>query len=113
MNLIDRQHGALVLVDYQQRLMPAIHRGAEAVAHASRLADIAHVLGLPVIGTEQNPQGLGPNVPAIRERCDTTLPRCISTVAPTAWSSGCARPAAAATARSATSSSLAARRMCA
>lgn len=73
MNLIDRQHGALVLVDYQQRLMPAIHRGAEAVAHAVRLADIARVLGLPVIGTEQNPQGLGPNVPAIRERCDTTL----------------------------------------
>jgi nicotinamidase-related amidase len=70
---IDRQHGALVLVDYQQRLMPAIHRGAEAVGHAARLADIAHLLGLPVLGTEQNPRGLGPNVPAIRERCSATL----------------------------------------
>jgi nicotinamidase-related amidase len=73
MNLIDALQGALVLVDYQQRLMPAIHRGAEAVAHAVRLADIAHALGLPVIGTEQNPRGLGPNEPAIRERCHQTL----------------------------------------
>jgi nicotinamidase-related amidase len=73
MSLIDPRHGALVLVDYQQRLMPAIHRGTEAVDHAVRLADIAHLLGLPVLGTEQNPGGLGPTVPAIRERCDTTL----------------------------------------
>ncbi len=73
MNLIDPHHGALVLVDYQQRLMPAIHHGAEAVAHAVRLADVARALGLPVLGTEQNPRGLGPNVPAIRERCDSTL----------------------------------------
>ena len=73
MTLIDPQHGALVLVDYQQRLLPAIHRGAEALAQAVRLADIAHVLGLPVLGTEQNPRGLGPNEPAIRERCDETL----------------------------------------
>jgi nicotinamidase-related amidase len=73
MNLIDARHGALVLVDYQQRLMPAIHHGAAAAAHAVRLADIAYALGLPVIGTEQNPRGLGPNAPAIRERCDQTL----------------------------------------
>ena len=73
MNLIDARHGALVLVDYQQRLMPAIHRGSEALAHAVRLADIAHALGLPVLGSEQNPRGLGPNEPAIRERCDSTL----------------------------------------
>ena len=73
MPLIAPRHGALVLVDYQQRLMPAIHRGGEALAHAVRLADIARVLGLPVIGTEQNPRGLGPNDPAIRARCDTTL----------------------------------------
>jgi nicotinamidase-related amidase len=62
-----------VLVDYQQRLMPAIHRGPQVLRHAACLADIARELGLPVLGTEQNPQGLGPNEDAIRQRCDATL----------------------------------------
>jgi nicotinamidase-related amidase len=71
--LIDSAQAALVLVDYQQRLMPAIHRSEQVVANALLLADIARTLTLPVIGTEQNPAGLGPNVAAIRERCDATL----------------------------------------
>ena len=73
MNLIDSRRAALVLVDYQARLMPLIHNGAQALAHAVRLADIAHALALPVFGTEQNPQGLGPNADAVRQRCSTTL----------------------------------------
>jgi isochorismate hydrolase len=73
MNLIDSRRCALVLVDYQGRLMPMIHNGAQAVAHALRLADIAHEMGIPVIGTEQNPKGLGPNADAVRQRCGTTL----------------------------------------
>jgi len=72
-NLIDPHACVVLLVDYQQRLMPAIHRGAEVVAHAVRLADIARSLGVRVVGTEQNPAGLGPNEEAIRQRCDTTL----------------------------------------
>jgi nicotinamidase-related amidase len=73
MNPIDARLCAVVLVDYQQRLLPVIHRGAEAVAHAARLADIARILGIPVVGTEQNPRGLGPNDDAVRRRCDETL----------------------------------------
>ena len=73
MNLIDSRHAALVLVDYQGRLMPMIHNGAQALAHAVRLADIAQELHIPVFGTEQNPKGLGPNADAVRERCSTTL----------------------------------------
>ncbi len=75
MKLIEPQRSVLVLVDYQRRLMPAIDRGAEVVDHATRLADIARELGLRVLGTEQNPQGLGPNEDAIRQRCDATLPK--------------------------------------
>ena len=70
---IDPAGCVLVLVDYQQRLMPAIDRHADVLADALCLADAARVLGLRIICTEQNPQGLGPNVPALRERCDTTL----------------------------------------
>ncbi len=75
MKPIDTRHTALVLVDYQQRLLPAIHRGAQVVARAATLADIARALGVPVIGTEQNPQGLGPNHEAVRTRCEQTLPK--------------------------------------
>lgn len=63
----------LLLVDYQHRLMPMIHHGAQAVARALRLADAAHELGVRVLGTEQNPAGLGPNDDAIRQRCASTL----------------------------------------
>lgn len=70
---IARGRSALVLVDFQKRLMPAIHDAATVVAEACRLADIARALAIPVIGTEQNPAGLGANVEPIRERCAATL----------------------------------------
>jgi nicotinamidase-related amidase len=72
-DLISPTRCVLVLVDYQQRLMPFIDRGEQAVAHALRLADAARELGIPVIGTEQNPAGLGPNLDAIRQRCESTI----------------------------------------
>ena len=73
MHFIDADSCALVLVDYQQRLLPAIHRGDEVVAQALRLAQVARELGLDIVGTEQNPAGLGPNHEALRALCDTTL----------------------------------------
>lgn len=75
MNAIDPARCALVLVDYQARLMPAIHEGEAAVAAAVKLADVARELGIPVVGTEQNPGGLGPNVEAIRQRSAATIPK--------------------------------------
>jgi nicotinamidase-related amidase len=73
MEAIDPRLCTLVLVDYQQRLMPAIHGGERVLANALLLADVARELDIAVFGTEQNPAGLGPNVPAIRERCGITL----------------------------------------
>lgn len=70
---IDPARSAVVLVDYQERLLPAIDRGAAVLAEAARLADCARELGIRVVGTEQNPSGLGPNVPEILRRCEATL----------------------------------------
>jgi len=64
---------ALVLVDYQTRLMPAIHQSSEVVAQAQRLGAVARALGVPILGTEQNPRGLGSNDAAIRALCQHTL----------------------------------------
>ena len=73
MNAMQRHRGALVLVDYQQRLMPTIHEAATVVAEALFLGRVAHALGVPVLGTEQNPLGLGANLPGIRALCSETI----------------------------------------
>jgi nicotinamidase-related amidase len=73
MNTISPTSCALVLVDYQQRLMPALHDGQAALARAVWLADVARCLRIHVVGTEENPAGLGPNVEAIRSRCEPTI----------------------------------------
>ena len=59
---IDRDTSALLVVDFQSRLMPAIEGGAEAVANTRRLLAAAGLLGVPVVFTEQNPRGLGETV---------------------------------------------------
>lgn len=71
--LLDATQSQLVLVDYQARLMPAIHEGPLVVANAVRLAQMARLMAVPVWGTEQNPSKLGPNAPEVRELCQKTL----------------------------------------
>lgn len=63
----------LILVDLQQRLLPAIAGGERMVREAVRLASVARLLDVPVIGTEQNPAALGPNLPELKALCDHTL----------------------------------------
>lgn len=64
--LLDADDSQLVLVDYQARLMPAVFENERVVANALRLARMARLLEVPVWGTEQNPDGLGPSVPELR-----------------------------------------------
>ena len=71
--MLDAADSQLVLVDYQGRLMPAIHEGPHVLANALRLAQAAKLMKVPVWGTEQNPDKLGPNDAAIRAACQKTL----------------------------------------
>lgn len=73
MHTIHSERCALVLVDYQARLMHAIHEGAAATARGVMLGQAARLLEIPVLGTEQNPTGLGPNDEAVRAACAQTL----------------------------------------
>lgn len=73
--LLDAQESQLVLVDCQQRLMPAVHEAAAVLANAVRLARIARLLDVPCWGTEENPAGLGPTVPELLPHVDTVLPK--------------------------------------
>ncbi len=71
--LLTAEDTQLVLVDYQAKLMPVIHQADAVLANARRLAKIANLLKLPVIGTEQNPEKLGSNDQEIRSLCQKTL----------------------------------------
>lgn len=59
---------ALLVIDVQERLVPAIRDHRRLVWNVRRLIDGAKVLGVPVFATEQYPKGLGPTVPELAER---------------------------------------------
>lgn len=65
MRAIDRERATLLVIDFQQRLMPAIDGARDALANAGRLIEAARKLGVPVVVTEQNPKGLGPTTPEL------------------------------------------------
>jgi nicotinamidase-related amidase len=71
--LLDPEDSQLLLVDYQARLMPAIHEGGAVLQNAVRLAQIAKMLSVPVWGTEENPQGLGHLAPDVKDLCRKVL----------------------------------------
>jgi nicotinamidase-related amidase len=67
---IDPDTSLLLMIDLQQKLMPAIEGGAAIIANAERLIDAATLLTVPVLFTEQNAKGLGPTVPELSPRPD-------------------------------------------
>jgi nicotinamidase-related amidase len=75
MPVIGRDRSALLLVDFQVRLMPAIEDAARVVGNARRLLDAAPMFGIPVAFTEQNAHGLGPTVPELPTAAGTTIPK--------------------------------------
>jgi nicotinamidase-related amidase len=66
--LMSRGDTALLVIDVQEKLLPAIADGPRIVWNVRRLIDAAQALGLPIAATEQYPKGLGPTVPELAER---------------------------------------------
>jgi nicotinamidase-related amidase len=73
--LIDDQESQLVLVDYQERLLPAIFEAESVLLNAKRLAQAAQWMEVPVWGTEQNPEKLGAMPDGVRQFCRSVLPK--------------------------------------
>lgn len=69
-----RDNAVLIVIDFQERLLPAIKNGDEICATAAKLIKGANILGVPVLVTEQYPKGLGPTVPAIAEALGDAQP---------------------------------------
>ena len=60
----------LIVVDVQQKLISLIDGRARIVWNIRRLIDGAKLLGLPVLASEQYPQGLGPTSPELASRLE-------------------------------------------
>ena len=66
---LDRARAAVLVIDIQSRLTPAMPPDALArvVKYTRALVGAAKELGLPVLATEQYPKGLGPVLAEVRE----------------------------------------------
>ncbi len=64
---IGRDTSFLLIVDMQEKLVPAVEQPDRVVANAVRLMTGAARLDVPILLTEHYPKGIGPIVPALRE----------------------------------------------
>jgi len=69
-SLLDVRRSVVVVVDLQGKLVDMTYASASVVAATSRLIRVADLFGVPVVLTEQYPDGLGPTHPEIRARFD-------------------------------------------
>jgi nicotinamidase-related amidase len=69
---LDRATTILVVVDVQEKLMPVIDGHRDVERNIDRLVRGSHILGIPVLLTEQYVKGLGPTVAAVRSAFEET-----------------------------------------
>jgi nicotinamidase-related amidase len=71
---INQQDVALVIIDIQDKLAAVMKNKAEAVSNCLHLIELAKLFQIPILLTEQYPQGLGPTLPEIREALPSYAP---------------------------------------
>lgn len=71
--LIRAADSALVIIDMQERLVPAMQAPARTIRNARTLMACAEEMGVPVVMTEQYPAGLGHTVPDLKPGPQTAV----------------------------------------
>ncbi|HEY5717018.1 MAG TPA: hydrolase [Motiliproteus sp.] len=69
--LIDPQRACLLLIDIQEKLVPAVADNQILIANSRWLLEVARILDIPILVSEQYPQGLGHTVAELNEFCRT------------------------------------------
>lgn len=64
-SLLRPERTALVVIDLQEKLLPAIAQRERVLRNGVLLLNLANVLALPVVLTTQYRRGLGPTVPEV------------------------------------------------
>lgn len=72
--LIDRHKAGLLVIDVQERLVPAMQNGPGVLKNCRILLQTCVAFGVPITVSEQYPQGLGPTVPELAELIDGEVP---------------------------------------
>ena len=75
--LIEAARSTLLVVDVQEKLLPAMAEPDAVVAGCRILMEAAARLGVPIVVSEQYPKGLGPTVPPLAGLAppDSVLPK--------------------------------------
>jgi len=68
--LLNVERSVVVVIDLQGKLMEMVHRPELVIAASVRLLQMADIYGVPVLLTEQYPEGLGPTHPTVRAAYD-------------------------------------------
>jgi nicotinamidase-related amidase len=63
--LLDAERSQLLIVDVQDKLLPAMHQGDAMVEHCAVLLQAAQEVGVPAVISEQYRKGLGATVPRL------------------------------------------------
>ncbi len=71
---LDHKDSFLLIVDIQDRLATVMKARDEVVGNCLHLIELAKMLNIPVILTEQYPKGLGPTVSEIRDALPSYQP---------------------------------------
>jgi nicotinamidase-related amidase len=84
--LLSAANSRLLIVDVQEKLLPLIPTASQLVHNCRRLIDGAKIVAVPVFGTEQYPQGLGPTTADLATRMGPRLDKVVFSCAPAlAW----------------------------
>ncbi|MFB3788235.1 MAG: isochorismatase family protein [bacterium] len=68
--ILRREDSLLLVIDYQQRLVDVMPRKESVTGEIMRLIQGMKKLNVPILATEQYPQGLGPTVASLAEMLD-------------------------------------------
>lgn len=72
--MLNEENATILLIDVQEKLIPAISDSEALVSSTAKLLAGAKVLGLPVIWCEQNPTRIGPTMPELTEHLEGFSP---------------------------------------
>ena len=64
---LDQQEAVLVIIDIQDKLVAAMKHKDQVVENCLHLIELAKLLEIPILLTEQYPKGLGKTLPEIQE----------------------------------------------
>lgn len=72
--VFSKENTTIIVVDIQDKLADLMRDKDQVIRNVSKLMQVSRILNIPVVVTEQYPQGLGKTVPEVRKLMRTAEP---------------------------------------